>query len=228
MDPGLFILFTMGGFFVASVFKGQDDAAAACACPSTGQPRGPSVPQHPLVAKAEQIFLPATAAEISIVRTQNPAAPSSWKTMAAKMPFLTEAVAMFYTMIDPRTPLAPKLTIAGALIYTVSPDPIPGPVDDTAVLLVALGSVYSSITEEHLEMAQAWLRSQGVDPKPLFNIGKDFSVEATAGARVPEIVHPVNSPRAFLPGPVGETFGRRGKKRRRTHNSQPAAPFRGW
>ncbi len=218
MDPGLFIALTLGGFFVTAVFNDQDKA------PPEAKPK-PSA-QHPLVAKVEEVFLPATAAEISTIRAKDPAAPSSWKSMAAKMPFLSEAVAMFFAMVDPRTPIAPKLTIAGALLYTVSPDPIPGPLDDTAVVLGALGAVYSSITEEHLEMAQAWLRSQGVDPKPLFDVGKDFSVEKTVLA--PKALHAVNSPEAFLPGPVSERFGRSGKKKQRAYNSQPAAPFKGW
>ena len=41
--------------------------------------------------------------------------------VASKVPFAVEAAAMYYAMLDPKTPLRIKATAAGALIYFIAP-----------------------------------------------------------------------------------------------------------
>lgn len=176
MDPGLFF-----GGIIAGLLMSQ-------AWVSTWSDQGvpPSrIPLHPKIAEVEASFLPHTAKTIQIIKATEPEVVVSWKAMAERIPYLTEAVAMFYAMEDPRTPMGPKLTIAGSLLYLISPvdiipDAIPflGQLDDAAVLLTALAYVYASITPVHMEQARAWLLSQGVEPKPLFALGKEFEAMA--------------------------------------------------
>ncbi len=82
------------------------------------------------------------------------------KQTAAKVPFVPDAVAMYYTMLDPKTPLAAKLTIVSALAYFIFPlDAIPdalpvaGFMDDAAVIMAALAAVSPYITDEHRQKA---------------------------------------------------------------------------
>lgn len=83
------------------------------------------------------------------------------KRFAHKVPFSEDAVAAYYAMKDPDTPLAHRVAIAGALVYFVSPiDAIPdalagvGFVDDAGVFAGALALVQNSITEIHREKAR--------------------------------------------------------------------------
>ncbi|BCJ85893.1 YkvA family protein [Effusibacillus dendaii] len=43
------------------------------------------------------------------------------KKTAAKIPFVEDAVAMYFCAVDPRTPLWAKMTAFGALAYFISP-----------------------------------------------------------------------------------------------------------
>jgi uncharacterized membrane protein YkvA (DUF1232 family) len=77
------------------------------------------------------------------------------------VPFMEEVVAGYYAMLDPATPLRPRLTLLAALVYFVSPfDLVPdvilalGFLDDATVLAAALAAVRSSIREEHREAAR--------------------------------------------------------------------------
>jgi uncharacterized membrane protein YkvA (DUF1232 family)/GTP-binding protein EngB required for normal cell division len=79
------------------------------------------------------------------------------KKLAGKIPFIPDALALYYCMIDVDTPLATKLTIAGALAYFVVPtDMIPdfagpvGYVDDAAAILAVSGF----IQDKHREQAK--------------------------------------------------------------------------
>ena len=67
------------------------------------------------------------------------------KAVAGRVPFVPDAVSMYYCMLDPRTPFWVKATVAGALLYFISPfdailDAIPvvGYADDAIVVYVAL------------------------------------------------------------------------------------------
>lgn len=83
---------------------------------------------------------------------------------AGKIPFVPDAVAAYYAMVDPRTPLKYKVVIAGALVYFVAPvdalpDVIPGVgfADDAAAVAAALGAVSHIITDEHRQRARQFL-----------------------------------------------------------------------
>lgn len=78
------------------------------------------------------------------------------KKLVSRVPFTQDAVAMYFCMIDSKTPIHVKATIAGALAYFLSPaDAIPdivvglGFTDDAAVILMTLKTIGSAVTEEH-------------------------------------------------------------------------------
>ena len=102
MDPGLFFGGIIAGLLLSQAWVSTCDAA-----PAVPGPRGPV---HPKVAQAQATFLPHTAETIKIIKATEPEAASSWKAMAARVPYLTEAVAMYYAMEDPKTPMGPKLS----------------------------------------------------------------------------------------------------------------------
>lgn len=77
------------------------------------------------------------------------------------IPFIDEVVAAYYAMLDPATPMRPRLILIGALAYFVSPfDLVPdmilglGFLDDASVLAAALAAVRGSVTEAHREAAR--------------------------------------------------------------------------
>lgn len=87
-----------------------------------------------------------------------------------RVPFAEDAVAAYYSMIDPATPARTKAILAGALAYFILPvDLIPdalvavGFTDDVAVLMAALNSVRDSLTPGHYERARAVLQAQRGD-----------------------------------------------------------------
>ncbi len=89
------------------------------------------------------------------------------KKYAGKIPFIPDAVAMYYCMLDPETPLWAKSTIAAALVYFIVPfDAIPdvlGPIgftDDAAVIATALATVERFVTDEHRGRAKKWLAGE--------------------------------------------------------------------
>ncbi len=239
MDPGLFFGGIIAGLLLSQAWVSTFDDA-----PAAPSPRGPA---HPKISQVQATFLPHTAETIKLIKATEPEAANSWKAMSARVPYLTEAVAMYYAMEDPLVPLAPKLTIAGSLLYLVSPadvipDAIPvlGQLDDIGVLLAALKYVYGHIDQHHMEKARQWLISQGVDPKPLFAIGKDISempaqaVQAqqqgelpfpgSAPPQLPGPVIPAGPPQ--LPGPQGPQGG--SPSFGRIHDDQPPAPPPSW
>ena len=86
------------------------------------------------------------------------------KRTIGRVPFVPDAVALYFCMRDPITPLWVKSAIAAGLIYFVSPiDAIPdliglvGYADDAAVIGTVLATVKNHLTEEHRRKAKAWL-----------------------------------------------------------------------
>jgi len=91
---------------------------------------------------------------------------SKVKKNAGNIPFIKDAIAMYYSMIDPLTPIAAKITIAGALAYFIMPfDAIPdilGPLgftDDAAVIASALAIVNQYVLDIHYNQADAFLNN---------------------------------------------------------------------
>lgn len=81
--------------------------------------------------------------------------------LAGKLPFIMDALAMYYCMLDARTPTWVKASVAGALVYFVSPvDAIPdaligiGYTDDAAVVLATAKAIESSLKPRHYGQAK--------------------------------------------------------------------------
>lgn len=130
------------------------------------------------IEQVKREFLPAAEQAIVGLKQTDPQAASNWQKVAGYIPGLTESVAMYYALLDPNVPLSPKATIAGALAYMISPidiipDYIPGlgQLDDLGVLLTAFRMYVDSMRPEHFEQAKIWLRSQGIEPTPIANLG---------------------------------------------------------
>jgi len=80
-----------------------------------------------------------------------------------KAPFLKDAVAMYYCMVDPRTPFWVKASIAVALLYFISPIqaiphsiPVVGYADDALAIYTTLKVIHNHITEDHIKKAEDW------------------------------------------------------------------------
>ena len=80
---------------------------------------------------------------------------------AARIPFAQQAVAAWYAAQDPKTPLAAKGLLLGALAYFVMPvDAIPdifagiGYTDDAAVITALLALVGANIKRRHRDQAE--------------------------------------------------------------------------
>lgn len=80
--------------------------------------------------------------------------------LVGHVPFTKDAVALYFCMIDPQTPLPAKATIAGALAYFLLPaDAIPdviaglGFTDDASVIATTLVAVSTCITDKHKQQA---------------------------------------------------------------------------
>jgi uncharacterized membrane protein YkvA (DUF1232 family) len=84
-----------------------------------------------------------------------------------RLPLAHETVAMYFCLLDPKTPLWVKGTAAAALAYFILPlDAIPdmlpivGLGDDAGVLAAALTAISSHLTDEHRARARAWMQSE--------------------------------------------------------------------
>jgi len=91
------------------------------------------------------------------------------KRFLREVPMAGEVVALYFAMLDPKTPLWVKGTAAAALAYFILPiDAVPdllplvGLGDDLSVLSAALAAVSTHITEEHRARARGWLRDEQV------------------------------------------------------------------
>ena len=86
------------------------------------------------------------------------------KTVAARVPFVSEVLAIWYAARDPETPTTAKAMIMAALAYFVLPiDAIPdilpaiGYTDDAAVIAAVIAIVSRNIKPHHREAAKAAL-----------------------------------------------------------------------
>jgi uncharacterized membrane protein YkvA (DUF1232 family) len=84
-----------------------------------------------------------------------------------RLPMAGEVVAMYFCMLDPKTPIWVKTTTAAALAYFILPlDAIPdlmplvGLSDDAGVLAAALTAVSAHVTSEHRDRARAWMADE--------------------------------------------------------------------
>lgn len=85
------------------------------------------------------------------------------KRIAARIPFVLDAVAMYYCSIDQKTPLWAKGVALAALAYLLNPfdavhDAIPllGFGDDASAIAAALSAIGRHVTEEHKCLARVW------------------------------------------------------------------------
>ena len=90
------------------------------------------------------------------------------KRVLGRVPFAEDLLAAYYAVLDRRTPLAVRATLAGALAYFILPfDIVPdfivglGYTDDAAVLFAALRGVAGAIEPRHREVARRWLDEIG-------------------------------------------------------------------
>jgi uncharacterized membrane protein YkvA (DUF1232 family) len=91
-----------------------------------------------------------------------------------RLPLAGEVVAMYFCMLDPRTPLWVKGIAAAALAYFIMPiDAVPdlmplvGLSDDASVLAAAFAAISSHVTAEHRNRAGAWMAHEHLlDPEP--------------------------------------------------------------
>jgi uncharacterized membrane protein YkvA (DUF1232 family) len=88
------------------------------------------------------------------------------KRFIGKVPFVTDAVALYFCMVDPQTPLPAKAAIAAALAYFLSPaDAIPdllagvGLTDDAGIIAGAIATVGTVLTSKHRTSAREFLDS---------------------------------------------------------------------
>jgi uncharacterized membrane protein YkvA (DUF1232 family) len=88
------------------------------------------------------------------------------------LPLAQETVAMYFCLLDPKTPLWVKGTAAAALAYFILPFdaipdllPIVGLSDDAGVLAAALTTVSAHITDEHRARALGWMAGE-IDVTP--------------------------------------------------------------
>jgi uncharacterized membrane protein YkvA (DUF1232 family) len=80
------------------------------------------------------------------------------------VPMSGEVAALYFCMLDARTPVWVKAAAAAALAYFVLPMdvvpdflPVVGMTDDLSVLSAAIAALSGHITEEHRAKARAWL-----------------------------------------------------------------------
>ena len=86
---------------------------------------------------------------------------SKVKETAGKVPFMKDAIAMYYCAVDSKTPLRVKTAAFAALAYFILPAdvvpdilPMVGFADDAGVVWLALQTINSHITDEHRQQAE--------------------------------------------------------------------------
>lgn len=89
-----------------------------------------------------------------VARASRPGMLARLVSVARHVPFSVDLVAMYYVMLDVDTPLPVKGTIATALLYAVSPDFIPGPIDDVLGLGGAATLAYAYRKPKHVAAAR--------------------------------------------------------------------------
>jgi len=99
------------------------------------------------------------------------------KRFLKQVPLASEAVSAYFCMLDGRTPLWVKGTVAAALAYFILPIdalpdflPILGMSDDAGVIAAALTAVSAHINADHRRQALEWLETEhiviDVNPTP--------------------------------------------------------------
>jgi uncharacterized membrane protein YkvA (DUF1232 family) len=88
------------------------------------------------------------------------------KKVGSKVPFLKDIIAMYYCLLDEKTPLTAKASIVLALVYFISPiDAIPdfiaflGFTDNASVIASTLILIKSQMTDEHYAKANDYLET---------------------------------------------------------------------
>src|SRR5436190_18581874 len=88
-----------------------------------------------------------------------------------QLPLAKETVAMYFCLLDSRTPIWVKATAAAALAYFILPlDAVPdllpiiGLSDDASVIAAALTAVAAHINTEHRERARLWMEAE-IEPQ---------------------------------------------------------------
>ena len=90
-----------------------------------------------------------------------------------RLPLAESTVAMYFCMLDPKTPMWVKGIAAAALAYFILPlDAIPdlmplvGFSDDASALAGALAAVSGHVTEAHRASARAWMAHEHLGASP--------------------------------------------------------------
>ena len=90
--------------------------------------------------------------------------------LIGKVPFLRDAVAMYFCMCDRNTPLWAKAEIAAALGYLLMPrDAVPDPTpllgftDDAGAIGIALKQIQGSMCDHHYQLADRFFNGEEVD-----------------------------------------------------------------
>lgn len=191
--PGMFIIGFFSGLLTAFGVRSAWDIDGQSG-PMTG-PVPPPLPPPDMstVSDVTSSFHPYVKQAIEIVKARDPGIVSSAQKLTAYLPGLVEANAMYYAMVDDKTPITPKLEMAGALIYFISPVdlvpdnvPVVGYLDDIGVLMKAFEDNAEHITPEHMARAKAWLKAQGIDPKPFVDLA-DLGVKMPGTGNQPEL-----------------------------------------
>ncbi len=94
---------------------------------------------------------------------------------ASRVPFVEEAVTLYFCATDPDTPTWAKAASVAALVYFIVPlDLLPDPIfiDDAAVIAVAIKQLSTVVTDEHRAQARRWLHGEQLD-------GQEMTSEAT-------------------------------------------------
>lgn len=91
------------------------------------------------------------------------------KRFLRQIPLAGEAVASYFTMLDPKTPLWVKGTVAAALAYFILPAdavpdllPVLGMSDDAGVIAAAVAAISAFIRDEHRQQAREWLEDERI------------------------------------------------------------------
>lgn len=107
-----------------------------------------------------------------IERASRPGAFRRLLRVAAKVPFAVDLVALYFTMLDSDTPLPARMGIATAILYVISPDFIPGPIDDILSLKAAVFLAASYRKPEHTRAAREALTGRRANPRNLSRPGE--------------------------------------------------------
>jgi uncharacterized membrane protein YkvA (DUF1232 family) len=91
------------------------------------------------------------------------------KRYLGRIPMATEVVALYFCMLDAKTPVWVKATVAAALAYFILPAdaipdilPVVGMSDDAGVLAAAITAVSAHLTVEHRARAKEWIEKERI------------------------------------------------------------------